>query len=422
MQTDVVIIGAGAAGLAAARRLHEHGIAFVLLEARDRIGGRAYTTRSRVEAAPIELGAEFIHGAAPTTLALLAACGENKLETEWCPFELRDGQLQEAPDFWDEVEQLLRDVDLTAPDVSVEAFLESVPHDSASPEDLESVRALVEGFDAAITTDAGIIGIAREWRSGANDSAGRPADGYQPLIDCLARDLGERLALETIVEEIEWSHQKIRILATHSGQPFEVEARRAIVTLPIGVLHAASVRFTPELPAQKKAALELIAMGPVNKVVLEFRTRFWESAAGGSYRDAGSFFAPQCRLRTLWTQLPRRVPLLTAWAGGGAAQRLMQEKIDPIEAAIATCETLFPSVEIRAELQDVYHHDWQADPFARGAYSYLRVGGADARSTLAAPINDTLFFAGEATSTQDSGTVAGAFDSGYRAADEIIGS
>lgn len=421
MQTDVVVIGAGAAGLAAARRLSEHGIDFLVLEARDRVGGRAYTIRSRAHDAPVELGAEFIHGNAPTTHQLLDACGEKTLPTQWNPFELRDGVLQEAPDFWDEVEEVLRQVDFHAPDQSVEDFLNNVPR-GKTDESLDGVRALVEGFDAAITTDASIISIAREWRSGANDSAGRPAQGYQPLIDCMVRDLRARFSLETVVEAVEWSRQNIRIRANRAGEPLDVQARRAIVTLPIGVLRERSFVFIPQLPEQKRAALDLIAMGPVNKVVLEFRSRFWEQIANGRYRDAGSFFAPQCRLRTLWTQLPRRVPLLTAWAGGGAAQRLMNEKIDPTEAAVATCETLFPSVNIRAELQGVFHHDWQADPFARGAYSYLRVGGTDARNEFALPTEGTLFFAGEATSANDSGTVAGAFDSGYRAADEITGS
>jgi len=93
--------------------------------------------------------------------------------------------------------------------------------------------------------------------------------------------------------------------------------------------------------------------------------------------------------------------------------------LDPVSAAITTCGKLFPSIDVRAELRNVYYHDWHADPFAYGAYSYLRVGGADARDVLGARLDDTLFFAGEATSSDDPGTVAGAIASGYRVAREI---
>jgi monoamine oxidase len=182
------------------------------------------------------------------------------------------------------------------------------------------------------------------------------------------------------------------------------------------------VRFDPALPPDKQAAIDAIAMGPVMKVVLDFRMPFWERVENGRYRNAGFFQAPDCAFRTVWTRLPQRTPLLVAWAGGGAVQRILEKQLDPIEGALQSCEALFPSVDVRAELRTAYYHDWQADPFAGGAYSFLRVGGGNARELLAAPIEQRLFFAGEATWSNDAGTVAGAFESGYRAAEELYGS
>jgi monoamine oxidase len=198
----------------------------------------------------------------------------------------------------------------------------------------------------------------------------------------------------------------------HNGQPVAVAARAAIVTLPIGVLHRQDVRFSPPLPQEKRAAIDAIGMGPVTRVVLEFRSVFWEDSFLLAPR--GSAFP------TVWSRLPQPAPLLVAWAGGDAAARLAARRTDPVEAALDTCARLFPKFDIRAQLVRAYHHDWQNDPYARGAYSYLRVNGGDARARLAQPMGQSIYFAGEATCANDAGTVAGALESGYRAATQVL--
>jgi monoamine oxidase len=416
LKTDVVIIGAGAAGLAAARTLHEHDVDFLLLEARDRAGGRAFTLRSHDCRAPIELGAEFIHGAAKSTRAIMREIGEEALPTGGRAFRLWRGHLEPAPDRWQPAERVLRRVDIHARDESVESFIEAQPADVLPADQREDLRTLVEGFDAALLHDASIIGIAKEWRSGVNDTSHRPRDGYAPIMSHLAQLAGTRLFLRTCVTRLSWSPGRVHLEATCDGEAVHVEALRAIVTLPIGVLQRDNAFFSPPLPAEKRAAIDAIAMGPVIKVALEFRTPFWLGVENGRFRDGAFFAAPACQLRTLWSRYPDRAPLLMGWAGGGAAERLYQRHVEPIHAALESAAMLFPSVDVKAELRNAYFHDWQADPFACGAYSYLRVGAGDARAQLAAPIEDTLFFAGEAASSDDSGTVAGAFDSGYSSA------
>jgi monoamine oxidase len=412
LKTDVVIIGAGAAGLAAARTLHDRSVDFLILEARDHVGGRAYTLQGQ-DGAPIELGAEFIHGAAKSTRELMREIDEPALPTDGKSFFLHRGYLEPVADRWSAAERVLRRVDVNAPDQSVAAFLDALPSNAASAEEVDDVRMLVEGFDAALLHDASVIGIAKEWRSGVNDTSHRPRDGYAPIMQHLANLAGSRLFLRTVVTRVSWAPHNVRIDAQCDGEPLHVEAQRVILTLPIGVLQRNIALFSPALPAEKRAAIDAIAMGPVLKVALEFRTPFWREVQNGRLRDAGFFLAAACQFRTLWTRFPDRAPVLMGWAGGGAAQRLHDRGVDAIRAVLDSVAALFPSVDIMAELRNAYFHDWEADPFACGAYSYLRVGAGNVRERLSEPIEDTLFFAGEATSSDDSGTVAGAFDSGY---------
>lgn len=394
---EVVVVGAGAAGLAAARRLREHGVDVLLLEAHGRVGGRAYTLRTSDGAYPIELGPEFIHGTAESTMALLRECGEETVE-------MPDS---DASGVWEATERVLSQVDVDGPDASVDAFLKTV-----DAKDAAQARLLIEGFDAALIADTSIIAIANEWRSNVNDTHMRPAQGYGILMQCLENAVKDSLWLKAPVSAIHWSKDGVEVHATRAGSPVIVSARCAILTLPIGVLHEGSVQFTPALPPQKRAAIDAIGMGPVVKVMLEFRSVFWD----------GEFWVPGNRdlFPTVWSRLPQRAPVLAAWAGGDTAKGLAAQSVDPIEAAIETCVQLFPHVDVRAQLLRTHCHDWQRDPYARGAYSYLRVNAGDARKRLGEPIDGVLFFAGEATTPEDAGTVAGAFDSGYRAAAQVL--
>jgi monoamine oxidase len=213
---------------------------------------------------------------------------------------------------------------------------------------------------------------------------------------------------------------------TVSGESLTLRARAAIVTLPIGVLRhrgdESEVIFDPELPEPKRAALEKIEMGHVVKVVLRFRTAFWERIGDGRYKDGAFFRGAGQSFGAYWTQYPVRSELVVAWAGGPKAVvlgRLSHEDI--VERALAGFGALFDEAALaRAEFEEGLMHDWDRDPFARGAYSYVAVGGENARLAFAQPLGDTLFFAGEATSNDgQGGTVNGALETGERAAREV---
>ena len=422
MRADVVVIGAGTAGLAAARDLARRPLDVIVLEARDRIGGRVWPVQIGDDAAPAELGAEFIHGEAPATAALARSAHVAAAETGGESWIFDEGTLRPVEDDFLAAARIFEKTDALDRDETVDAFLSRFAGDPRMRAQTELARAFVEGFDAADPAIASAKAIAHEWRSGVDFSSSRPIGGYAPLTAQLereCREAGVRIVLSNTVKNVRWKRGAVTI-------DDAVHARAAVVTVPAGVLSAngveGAIAFEPELSARTYDALTCIRMGPVVKVSLFFRTPFWERIDGGRYRDAGFFRAAHLPFPTYWTQLPVRSRQIVAWAGGPRAAAfagLSQDRI--IGRALSGFGELLGQPDlVRDEFRTARTHDWGSDPFARGAYSYLIVGGMNARAQLAEPLDGTLFFAGEATSQNgQSGTVNGAIESGARAAREV---
>jgi monoamine oxidase len=264
-----------------------------------------------------------------------------------------------------------------------------------------------------------------------------------------AESRGAQFHLKTFVKEIHWAGDRMKVSGEQDGNPIEFAAPQVIVTLPISLLKSetAAIRFTPELPANKRSAIENVPMGNVVKINLSFRERFWETvklwdedARVVSFHDAGFFHCPGAALPTWWTQLPIRAPMLVGWTGGPNADRILEAAGGAkqeaggrkqtagetnslmIDRAVDSLATIFnlSRKEIEGQLEAVHCHDWRDDPFTRGAYAYLGVDGLEAQRILAQPVDNKLFFAGEATSAGHIGTVHGAIQSGQRAAHEIL--
>jgi monoamine oxidase len=314
-----------------------------------------------------------------------------------------------------------------ARDESVDRFLQRSGHGAAARERARAARDFVEGFDAADPVLASAQAIAREWRSGVDWTSARPLGGYAPLVkrlydDCAASNVDLRLA--TVATRIAWRRHAVAVDAVGAaGEHQTLRARTAIVTLPLGVLRhtgdEGKVHFEPELPDEKREAIGYLEMGHVVKVVLSFRTAFWERIAGARYRNGGFFYVGNQPIVTYWTQVPVRSELIVAWAGGPRAVMLRDRgEAERIEIALNGLAALFDDdAHVRDEFDGALTHDWSRDPFSRGAYSYVAVGGGGARDELARPVDGTLFFAGEATSADgDGGTVNGALETGERAA------
>jgi monoamine oxidase len=430
MDADVIVIGGGAAGLAAARRLAARSARVILVEARDRLGGRVFSRAGPRPQTFAELGAEFIHGSAQTTFELLREAGLSADPTEgetWIASEAGELRCEER-DFsqfagvFDAARSLPKDE-------SVAQYFGHLERDASMRERISVARAFVEGFDAADPAIASARAIAQEWRSDADAGSARPRGGYAPAFEFLRRacvDAGVQIRLSSVVRRVAWREGAVTLEARDERDGMQtIASRAAIVTLPIGVLRSTgvdqAVAFDPGLPPAKHDALAFLEMGDAVKVCLWFRSAFWERIHGGRYRD-GSFFRKEGQsFSTFWMQRPQRSGLVVAWAGGPRATALNGRSHSELcEVALHGLGALFqePAL-VRSEFDACAVHDWAHDACSRGAYSYVLVGGDGARETLAAPIMGTLFFAGEATSTNGyGGTVNGALETGGRAAAE----
>jgi monoamine oxidase len=346
----------------------------------------------------------------------------------WTPS--RNGGLKRAERVFADAAKVFEGTPAPSDDESVESFLLRFQHDVATRRAAEDARAFVEGFDAADPARASARAIALEWRSGVDSTLARPIGGYRPLFermrdDCVAA--GVQICLSTAVRRISWRRGNVAVDAVDPRkQSRTLTARSGVVTLPVGVLRhrgdETAVAFDPVLPPEKRDALEHIEMGHAIKVMLWFRSAFWEHVGSGRYRDGAFFRSWSADFPAYWTQWPIRSELVVAWAGGPRAiaiGRLTDAEL--IQRAVTGFGLLFGEPKLAAtELEFGIAHDWSRDPFARGAYSYLAVGGAQSRTELAKPLDGTLFFAGEATAADgEGGTVNGAFETGRRAAAEL---
>ena len=427
---DVIVIGAGAAGLAAARDLARRSLRVIVLEARDRIGGRVASHTAERSGLRAELGAEFIHGAAPETRALLREARISSVDSggeSWTSGD--DGVLRRDERDFMIAARIFEDARKLEDDETVDRFLRRFEHDASMRDAAAMARAFVEGFDAADPAIASVRSIADEIYSGADFASARPVGGYGPMFDRLLGDCtaaGVRISFSTVVRKVSWRRGSIAVDARlGAGESRIFHARTAIVTLPVGVLRHpgadGAVMFDPELPTFKHEALRRIEMGHVVKINLWFRTAFWEGLNGGRYRNAGFFRCLDQPFPAYWTQYPRRCGLIVAWAGGPKACALRGTPPDElIERALESLGCNLGALDLaRREYDGGFMHDWSSDPFARGAYSYVTVGADGARAALGEPADDALFFAGEATSKDgQGGTVNGALQTGERAARE----
>jgi len=432
----VLIIGAGVAGLSAAVQLAHAGMQVLILEARDRLGGRIFTQHDPATRAAVELGAEFIHGRPCEIWDLLRQHNLQAREVvgeDWCA---RDGELCTC-DFFPEVDEILEKMDDRAPDQSFLDFLASC---CPTPKQQESKRwalGYISGFHAA---DPGLISVhslAKGMRADEEidaERAFRIPGGYELLVEWLRKELldaGVTIQLSATVESVTWKRGSVEV----KGQCETYTASHLLVALPLALLQAppelrGAVRFSPELPAGKQDALGRLAMGKVIRVTLCFRERFWDSlrARSGSesktLADMRFLFSQDEWFPTWWTTMPQKLPIITGWAPSRCAEKLSGRPEDFVaEQAVQSLSRLLNvrKGEIESLLESVYWHDWQSDPLSRGAYSYVKLGGDAAQQQLAAPVENTLFFAGEVTDfTGHHGTVHGAIASGHRAAAEIL--
>jgi monoamine oxidase len=435
---DVLVIGGGASGLAAGRMLADAGRRVAILEARDRVGGRIFT--HQVAAAddgapiPVELGAEFIHGLPRATWALADEAGLKAYEIEGSHLWFARGQLMPRAEQEDNSYRVLEGMAAwlatqpTGSDLTFAEFLERIPVDATTA---DSVANYVEGFNAADRNRIGIAALAKQQRAEdaiQADRLFRFERGYEVLPNFIAEEFvraGGTLILGMPVQRVAWRRGAVDVTVRDAaGRSFQLHADRAVISIPLGVLQAESIEFDP-LPAEILAQARRLVMGAVVHATLIFRNRFWSelgSTRPGIARELEqlSFLFSSSELpATWWTSMPRSVPLLTALqrltASGGRHALLDQ--------ILMTLAKIFdsPRSDLEKLLLSWHTHDWQADAYARGAYSYVPAGALDAPERMARPLENTLFFAGEHTDTSGNwGTVHAALATGAVAADQVL--
>jgi monoamine oxidase len=401
---DVVVIGAGAAGLAAARRIATAPLSLHVLEARNRAGGRGWTFKDPT-GLPIELGCGWLHSADENEWCIIAATLGFALDrrrpqwrTQWrnlgFPQADHDDFRVTLERFWDRLDAG-GDADK---DVPGDSFLEPGCRWNGL---INAISTYMNGVE--------LDGLsARDfWRYRDTGINWRVVDGYGTLIAALANGLDISFACPA--EVIDHSGRGIRI-ATPRG---DIEARAVIVTVPTDVLVAGVPRFAPELP-DKIAAAEALPLGVADKVYLRL-------TGGEDIAKDAHLYGATDRVQTGSYHLrPLGRPLIEGYFGGEFARELEREgEAGFASFAIDQLAGLMGN-DIRKRLELIAASTWVRDPWARGSYSRARPGHADARQVLAAAVDQRLFFAGEACSRDDFSTAHGAYRSGVAAAEQTI--
>jgi monoamine oxidase len=432
---DIIIIGAGAAGLMAARELSKAGKKVIVLEARDRVGGRISTLSGHGFSVPVEGGAEFVHRDLELTQALLKEANINYYPMEGKTYQVKDGVLYQDEEFIDDIEVLISKLKLLKEDMPFADFLDQYFTDKKYRNLVESAIKFAEGYDAGDTQKLSSIALREEWKNSEDIEDYLIPGGYSQIVNFLAEEIrkaGGAIYLSSIVKEVRWQKDRVEVI-DEKGQYFV--AGKVIVSVPLGVLQSEPdkrgyIHFLPEL-TEKRAAINQLGFGGVIKILFGFRLPFWENSLAENQsiqqmRDLGFLFS-EAFVPTWWTRLPDKTPVLTGWLAGPQANEVCHLSDDElIDKALGSLSSLFKADTSYLQELLVARHvmNWPADPFALGAYSYPTIGAPEARKILREPVENTLYFAGEAVEDEGpaQGTVEAALLSGMHIAQDILNS
>lgn len=428
---EIIIIGAGAAGLIAAHELSKAGKKVIILEAKDRIGGRIHTFSDDNFMFPVELGAEFVHGDLPITDHLLKEAKIKYSRVMGKMLSVNDGG-DNGNDFsagWDILDEKLKAV---KEDMSIQDFLNTYFGDEKYTRLRSSIKGFAEGYDTANISIASVIAFRDEWLSEEESKQYRIDGGYQKLMDYLHDESIShecKIKLSSIVKEINWRPGKVEV-KTEAGDRFSAD--QVIVTVPLGILTAnknakAFIKFTPDILPQLEAAKK-IGYGYVVKILIEFDNSPWNDKATekrmGVKLDKLSFLFSSEFIPTWWTQYPKESTLLTGWIGGYKAEELKSVDEKTIyEKAVLSLSNIFklPINDLKKKIKAHKIINWSAEAFTLGSYSYSTLETVEARKILTTPLNNTLYFAGEALyEGPEMGTVEAALSSGLKTAKTIV--
>lgn len=420
---DIIIIGAGAAGLMAGKMLCAAGFAVTILEARERTGGRVHTLEHN--GITMEGGAEFIHGNLSLTIELLKEAGISYTSISGEAWEVEGNKWTLADDVFENAPLLKEKLKALTTDVSMEQFLSDNFAGDEHEGLRESVTSYVEGYYAADITRMSALRFYKEWMA-EDEQQYRVDGGYSSMIKYLEKEIlanGGKIETSAVVKEINWSTSKVDVVTEEKT----FTAEKVIITVPIGVLKCKSIKFSPAVPGLQQA-VSTIGFGDVIKTLLYFDHAFWLDDAQQQKLNLNtrniSFVFSSERIPTYWTQFPNDKPLLTGWLAGPAATQMSRESDAAIlQQAITSLSNIFSIDEAQLYQWLLWYKvmNWPAEPFTAGGYSYSSVGSVEAKKLLNTPMNDTLYFAGEALyQSTETGTVEAALTTGKDVATKII--
>lgn len=419
MKYDVIIVGAGAAGLMAAKVLSDAKKKVCILEARNYIGGRAHTIKEFGFSKPIETGAEFIHGNLNLTLSLLDEANINYYPAEGELWQVKNNSLCRREDFIEHADELTDKLKELKQDISIADFLKEYFQDEKYTTMKRSLQQYIEGYDAADINYASAFALREEWEN-EDDEQYRIEGGYAKLFahinkSCASNDCD--IYLSNIVKQVRHKASDAEVI-TEEG--FSFFAKKIIVTVPVSLLACEDILFEPALPNITHAA-KRIRYGDVVKIIFEFTHAFWETGEVRKARDLFFIFSEE-KIPTWWSQLPDKTPMLCGWLAGPKANEIANTDDDTIlKEALFSLSAIFDiNVEILQQYIKASHiHNWITDKFCKGGYSYNTVNGEDAKAQMNTPINNTIFFAGEAY-VKANATVDAALTSGKEVAEKIL--
>jgi monoamine oxidase len=419
----IVIAGAGISGLITGCELAENNFEVTILEARNRCGGRIFTSEENNFSRAIEAGAEFVHGKVPFSMSLVNDCRLKTTAMKGRIYRLTGDELTTEKSFVEGENTLNRKLKSLDENITVEEFLQKYFNEEEDAELISSVKKFVEGYDAADSSKASALSFKDEWLKEDDDEQLHIEGGYGKIITHLKKKFlsaGGKIIYETVVDNIDWLPDQVSV---HCKNGNTYKAEKAILTIPLIFLREntkGAISFTPALPRIYSAA-EKIGYGHVIKFIIEFNFPFWEEGlkeySSRKTPDLMFLFTDET-IPTWWSQSPEKLPLLSGWLAGPHAEKLKSETNDVLmEKAYQSLANIYeiPVTVLKNITKAAFVKNWSVDEFSRGAYTYNTPDSDDARKTFDNGINNTIFFAGEAYySGKETGTVEAAAASAVR--------